>query len=76
MIQIILAVAISALISVKITSIIYLKLYQEHLNYLEKYLKRIVLNEAIVLSILGGKDTDALLELYKKSLQELEGAVE
>ena len=72
MIHIIIAVVISVIISFKITSFVYLKLYEQHLDYIEKYMKRTSLAEAVVISILGGKDTDTLLTLYKKSLKELE----
>ena len=76
MIQIIIAVIISVIISFKITSLVYLKLYEQHLDYIEVYMKRTILAEAAVLSILGGKDSKAVLYVYKKSLEELEGADE
>lgn len=72
MIQIIVAVIISVIISFKITSLVYLKLYEQHLDYIEVYMKRTILAEAAVLSILGGKDSKAVLYIYKKSLEELE----
>lgn len=74
MIQIIVAVIISVIISFKFTSLVYLKLYEQHLDYIEVYMKRTILAEAAVLSILGGKDSKAVLYIYKKSLEELEGA--
>lgn len=73
MIQIIVTVIISVIISFKITSLLYLKLYEQHLDYIEIYMKRTILAEAAVLSILGGKDNKAVLYVYKKSLEELEG---
>lgn len=76
MIQIIIAVIISVIISFKITSLVYLKLYEQHLDYIEVYMKRTILAENAVLSILGGKDSKAVLYVYKKSLEELEGADE
>lgn len=72
MIQIIIAVIISVIISFTITSFVYLKLYAQHLDFIEVYMKRTILAEAAVLSILGGKDYKAVLYAYKKSLEELE----
>lgn len=72
MIQIIVAVVISVLISTKITSSFCLRFYEENLNYHEKYVKQTVLNRIIIESLLVGKDKQQLLDLFQEASADIE----
>lgn len=76
MMEVVVAVAISISISIIITYTICMKQFEYILDYYQKYLMKIVLNEMMIKSLLTGKDKQQLLDLFERQLNEIEKGVE
>lgn len=72
MTEILIAVAISVFLSTTITYAICLKQHEMILDYYQKYMMRLALNEVMIESLLRGKNKQQLLDLYERTYKEIE----
>lgn len=70
------AIIISVTINYFVTRFLIFGHHRLILNYYDKYERKVILNHAMIESLLEDKDKEELLKMFKTYQQEIEGADE